>query len=102
MTNDKIRKVEFDEKIVEQLKDIFNKARVLEQQLVNGVINEDEFIRLSRELKFNIPDDRKRAYIDNVWDRASHENESDDEFKERVINKLGELGIRTMSMRKEK
>lgn len=95
-----IRIVEFTEETVERLKDIFNKNRILEQQLIKGEINEDDFIRLSRELKFNIPEERKRSYIDSVWYRYQYENETDKEFKERVIEKLNELGIKTMSMSK--
>ncbi len=95
------RESKFTKEIVENLKDIFNINRILEQQLINGSISEDDFIRLSKELGFNIPDDRKREYIENTWNRHKYENETDKEFKERLVKKLTELGINTISMRKQ-
>lgn len=96
------RDTKFTEETVEKLKDIFTASGILEQLLINGEIDEEDFIAQSRELKFNIPDDRKKEYIENVWYRHEHKNETEEEFKERVIGKLTELGIYTISMRNEK
>lgn len=97
-----VRKFGLDTSRVEKLIDIFNKNRAFELQLLAGTIDEDKFIELNRELGFVISDDidEKKKLIEGVKNRPKYEDETEEEFKGRVINMLKEMGINYMNMKK--